>query len=60
MKELDALGGIYVPTFNEFWSWVKETFTPDYQAEINSYLKDSKDMFELESKMTALRRRGMI
>lgn len=60
MKELDALAGVSAPTFTEFWTWVKETFTPDYQSEINSYLKDSVDMFDLETRMAALKRRGMI
>lgn len=60
MRELEPLSGVSVPTFNEFWAWVKSTFTPDYQSEINSYLKDSVDMFDLESRMKALRRRGMI
>lgn len=60
MKELEALGGVSVPSFNEFWTWVKKTFTPSYQAEITSYLKDSVDMFDLENRMKALKRRGMI
>jgi hypothetical protein len=60
MRELEPLGGVSVPSFAEFWAWVKKSFTPDYQAEITSYLKDSVDMFDLENRMKALKRRGMI
>lgn len=60
MKELEALGGVSVPSFNEFWAWVKKTFTPSYQSEITNYLKDSTDIFDLENRMKALQRRGMI
>ena len=42
-KELEALEGVHAPKLSDFWSWVKKTFTPSYQNEIESYLGDSVD-----------------
>ncbi len=43
-----------------FWTWVKKTFTPSYQSEIEDYLKDSVDHKDLESRIATLQRRGLI
>ena len=43
-----------------FWEWVKVTFTPSYQNEIELYLQDATDVFDLEERMKRLRYRGMI
>jgi hypothetical protein len=59
-NELEALGGVETPTSTDFWSWVKKTFTPSYQDEIEHYLKQSADVFDLEFRMKMLARRGMI
>lgn len=59
-NELQALGGISVPSMSDFWTWVANTFTPSYQNEIEDYLKDSVDHSDLQSKMNTLARRGMI
>jgi hypothetical protein len=44
----------------DFWAWVKKTFTPAYQSEIEEYLSHSTDHFDLENKMKLLRQRGLI
>lgn len=43
-----------------FLEWVKLTFTPDYQKEIQEYLDDSVNHYDLEQRMAILIRRGMI
>jgi hypothetical protein len=59
-KELEALGGVETPMVADFWSWVKKTFTPSYQNEIEHYLNQSTDVFDLEFRMKMLARRGML
>ena len=59
-KELEALGGVHAPKRSDFWSWVKKTFTPSYQNEIESYLGDSVDHKDLETRTRVLMRRGML
>ena len=59
-KDLEALGGVNVPTMSDFWTWVKRTFTPSYQNEIEVYLKDSVDHNDLQGRMKTLARRGML
>jgi len=60
MRELEALGGVYAPKFSDFWSWVRRTFTHSYQNEIESYLGDSVDHKDLETRTRTLMRRGML
>jgi hypothetical protein len=43
-----------------FWDWVLETFTVDYQKEIEEYLADSVNHADLENRMRTLMRRGLI
>ena len=43
-----------------FWDWCKRTFTPAYKAEIEAYLAESADLCDLERRMAALMRRGML
>jgi hypothetical protein len=59
-KDLDALGGVGVPTMSDFWAWLKKAFTPSYQKEIDMYLKDSVDHKDLETRMRTLIRRGLL
>lgn len=59
-KELEALGGVETPKLDDFWNWVKRTFTPTYQYEIQSYLEEATDVFDLEFRMKMLARRGML
>lgn len=58
--ELKPMEGVSVPSIFDFWLWVKNTFTPSYQKEIDAYLKESSDVFDLEHRMKTLRYRGMI
>ena len=58
---LYALGGIQVPSLRtDFWRWMRKTFTPSYQSEIEHYLSDCKDHADLKRKMELLMLRGMI
>jgi hypothetical protein len=59
-KELEALGGVEIPTLDDFWSWVKLAFTASYQDEIHAYLNGSSDVYDLERRIQTLSRRGMI
>jgi len=43
-----------------FWDWVKATFTIDYQKEIEDYLADAANHYDLEQRMKRLMQRGMI
>jgi hypothetical protein len=43
-----------------FLEWVQRTFTVDYQKEIEQYLAESINHYDLERRMQNLQRRGMI
>jgi hypothetical protein len=59
--ELKALEGVSVPSwYDAFSAWVGKTFTPSYQKEIDKYLNESVDHYDLERRMTRLIRRGLI
>lgn len=47
-------------TITEIWSWVKKTFSPAYQTEIEGYLAQSVDLADLENRMIYLQRRGLL
>lgn len=57
---LEPLVGIEIPRFDDFWNWVSKTFTPDYQREIENYLKQAVDICDLEERMKVLRYRGLL
>lgn len=59
-KELDALSGVETPSLTDFWNWVKNTFTPSYRTEIESYLDDSVDYVDYENRVRILQQRGMV
>jgi len=59
-EELRPLAGVRTPLFPDFWNWVKKTFTPDYSLEIEKYLGESADVFELENRIKLLQQRGVI
>ena len=59
-EELRPLAGVRTPVLSDFWSWVKKTFTPDYTLEIEKYLGESTDVFELENRIKLLQQRGVI
>lgn len=59
-NDLKALEGVDVPSIKDFWSWVGKAFTPSYQDEVETYLKDSVDHNDLQNRVTTLMRRGMI
>jgi hypothetical protein len=60
IHDLKALEGVSMPVMSDFWSWVKNAFTPSYQNEVEMYLKDSVDHSDLEQRMKSLMRRGML
>lgn len=43
-----------------FWEWVKQTFAPHYRNEIEEYLSQSANHYDLERRMRVLMRKGMI
>lgn len=43
-----------------FWEWAKRTFTPTYQSEVESYLAQADDLYDLERRMLFIQRRGML
>jgi hypothetical protein len=47
--------------FNQsYWlKWIKDTFTPSYQKEVEAYLADSADLCDLERRIQILQRRGI-
>lgn len=57
---LEPLVGIDIPKIADFWNWVSKTFTPDYQREIENYLKQAVDFCDLEARMKVLRYRGLL
>ena len=59
-RELEPLAGVEAPILADFWSWVKNTFTPHYRSEIEAYLADSVDHADVENRIRTLQRRGMI
>ncbi len=59
-NSLEPLGGIDVPKIADFWDWVKVTFTPSYQTEVQQYLSQSADICDLEHRMKTLKVRGML
>ncbi len=52
--------GINMHTYTKFWEWVKQTFQPTYQTEIEQYLAEASDRYDLEYRMQTLMRRGLI
>jgi hypothetical protein len=58
-NELEALGGVETPAF-DFMGWIKKTFTPSYQDEINEYFKDCQDHADVERVMRNLMTRGIL
>lgn len=59
-KELEPLAGVEIPQLSQFWEWCKQAFTPAYQREIEAYLADSSDHFDLQKRQDTLIRRGML
>jgi hypothetical protein len=52
--------GINMHKQTNFWDWVKKSFQPSYQKEIEQYLAEAEDHFDLEHRMQVLTRRGII
>ena len=52
--------GINMHMETEFWEWVKKTFQQSYQKEIEQYLAEADDRFDLEHRMQVLTRRGVL
>jgi hypothetical protein len=47
-------------SINDLLEWVKDTFTPSYRKEVEAYLADSTDVFDLERRIRILQRRGIV
>jgi hypothetical protein len=46
--------------FKNFYQWLKQTLTPAYQSEIETYLSQAQDLVDLERRMMYIQRRGML
>ena len=47
-------------SINDLLEWVKDTFTPSYRKEVEAYLAESTDVFDLERRIRILQRRGIV
>jgi hypothetical protein len=47
-------------SINDLLEWVKDTFTPSYRKEVEAYLGESTDVFDLERRIRILQRRGIV
>lgn len=47
-------------SMHDVLDWVKDTFTPSYQKEVEAYLADSVDVLDLERRIRILQRRGIV
>jgi len=57
---LDALSGVETPSLKDVWNWIVDTFTPEYRSEVEAYLAESVDNYELEHRIKLLQKRGVI
>ena len=57
---LDALSGVETPSLKDVWQWVVDTFTPEYRSEVEAYLAEAFDIYDLERRIVLLQKRGMI
>jgi hypothetical protein len=43
-----------------FLKWIQEAFTPGYRKEIDVYLNEATDVYDLDRRLDTLKKRGMI
>jgi hypothetical protein len=43
-----------------FSDWAKKVFTPSYQQEVENYLAEAVDIFDLERRIRLIQKRGML
>ena len=60
MNNKNAPNTILGMTMHDLSQWIKDTFTPSYQKEVEAYLAECVDVFDLEQRIRILQRRGMI
>ena len=56
----DSYWPILEMSMHDLLDWIKDTFTPSYQKEVEAYLADSADAFDLERRIRILQRRGIV
>ena len=47
-------------SIHDLVEWLQDTFTPSYRKEVEAYLAESTDMFDLERRIRILQRRGIV
>jgi hypothetical protein len=47
-------------SFDDIRLWINDVFTPTYRKEVEAYLAESVDIYDLERRVRMLQRRGMI
>jgi len=60
MKDTNLLESLLEMSIHDILEWVRDTFTPSYRKEVEAYLADSVDVFDLERRIQILQRRGIV
>ena len=60
MNNTTLSGSVLDMSVNDLFVWIKDTFTPSYRKEVEAYLADSVDVFDLERRIRILQRRGIV
>lgn len=60
MIDATLTGSVLDMSINDLLDWIKDTFTPSYRKEVEAYLADSADVFDLERRIRILQRRGIV
>jgi hypothetical protein len=60
MSDTTLTGSVLEMSVHDVLEWVKDTFTPTYRKEVEAYLADSTDVFDLERRIRILQRRGIV
>ena len=60
MSNTNLLESVLETSVHDVLEWVKDTFTPTYRKEVEAYLADSTDVFDLERRIRILQRRGIV
>ena len=60
MKDTNLLESLLEMSIHDVLEWVRDTFTPSYRKEVEAYLADSADVFDLERRIRILQRRGVV
>ena len=60
MKDKNLLESLLEMSIHDILEWVRDTFTTSYRKEVEAYLAESADVFDLERRIRILQRRGIV